>query len=63
MALCSAEQNHLCYFGKGIMRNNSMKIIRIWTSGSGGDITLKYFLSRSLATHSFGGEELFVHFG
>ena len=45
------------------MRNNSMKIIRIWTSGSGGDITLKYFLSRSLATHSFGGEELFVHFG
>ena len=31
LPLCSAEQNHLCNFGRGLMRNN----------GSGGDVVLK----------------------
>ena len=25
-AICSEEQNHLCYFLEGIMRNNSVKL-------------------------------------
>ena len=46
MSFCSAEWNHLCNFGKGIMRNNSeiilnfdqwfrrclLKIFLIWSS-------------------------------
>ena len=26
LPLCSEERNHLCYFLKGIMRNNSVKL-------------------------------------
>ena len=33
---CSAEHNHLCNFGRGIKRNNSVKLFRIWVIGSGG---------------------------
>ena len=31
---CPAEQNHLCNLVEDIMRNNSLKLFRIWTSGS-----------------------------
>ena len=33
---------------KGIMRNNSVKLFRICTSGSGGDVVWRHFLSRVL---------------
>ena len=32
---CSAEWNHLCNLG--IMRNNCVKLFKIWASGSGGN--------------------------
>ena len=32
---CLAELNHLCNFHKDIMRNNSVKLYEIWTSGLG----------------------------
>ena len=31
---CSAERNHSAILVEGIMRNNSVKLFRIWTSGS-----------------------------
>ena len=107
----SAEQNHLCNFGRGhheehfcemilnldqwfrrrchfktfliqssgdpcikpsrtvcanlveaIMRNNSVKSFLIWTSGSGGNVIKRHFLSRALSTPLFGGGESFVQF-
>ena len=36
--LCSVEQNHLWNFGRGIMGNIHLKLFKILTSGSGGDV-------------------------
>ena len=47
---------------KGIMRNNSVKLVWIWTSGSGGNVIKRHFLSRALAAHLFGGAKPFVQF-
>ena len=33
-----AKQNHLCNFGRGIVRNISVKLFLIWTSGSEKDV-------------------------
>ena len=45
---------------KGIMRNNSLKLFRISTSGSVGNVIKRHFLSRALAASLFGGAEPFV---
>ena len=42
------------------MRNNSVKLFRIWTSGS-GDV-VKDFLSRALSALMFNPAEPFVQF-
>ena len=47
---------------KGIMRNNSLKLFRIWISGSGGNVIKRHFLSRALAAPLFGGAEPFCNF-
>ena len=44
------------------MRTNSVKIFRIWTIGSGGDVIEKRFLSGALAALLFGVAEPFVQF-
>ena len=37
--ICSVQQKHLHNFGTGHhLRNNSMKLLLIWTSGSGVDV-------------------------
>ena len=45
------------------MRNNSVKLFSIWTSGSGGNVIKRHFLSRPLAAPLFVGAEPFVQFG
>ena len=35
---------------KGIMRNNPVKLFWIWTSGSGGNVVKRHFLSRALCS-------------
>ena len=37
------------------MRKYSGKLFLNWTSGSGGDVVLRYFLSRALTATLFGG--------
>ena len=44
------------------MRNNSVKLYEIMTSGSCGDVIQRHFLSRALAAHLFSGLEPFVQF-
>ena len=39
---------------KYIMMNNSVKLFRIWTSFSGGNVVLRHFLSRALAVQHCG---------
>ena len=62
LPICSKEQIHLCNLVEGIMRNNSVKLFLIWTSGLGGDVLSKHFLSRALAAQMFSGAESFVQF-
>ena len=57
---CDADQNHLCKFGKGHYEEQFCEIILIWTSGSGGNVTKRHFLSRALAASLVGGAEPFV---
>ena len=45
----------------GIMRNISVKLIPIWTSGA-GDVIQRHFLSRSQAVPLCSGEEMFMPF-
>ena len=45
---------------KGIMRNNSVKFFRFRTSGSGGNVIKRHFLSRALVAPLFGGAKPFV---
>ena len=45
------------------MRNNSAKLFKIWTSGSGGNVIKTFLLiSRALAAPLFGGAEPYVQF-
>ena len=39
-----------------------VKLYEIWTSGSGGNVVYRYFLSRGLAALLFSGLEPFVQF-
>ena len=55
---CSAELDHLCNLGLG----HHEEQFCIWTSGSGGDVILKHFLSRALVVPFFGGANPFVQF-
>ena len=45
-----------------IMRDNSAKSFGIWTSGSGGVVVKRHFLSSALVASLFGGVEPFVQF-
>ena len=45
------------------MRNNSLKLFQIWTSGSGGNVIKMHFLCKALAAPLFGGAEPFCNFG
>ena len=47
---------------EGIMGNIHVKLYEIWTSGSGGDVVERHFLSRALVASLFSGLEQFVHF-
>ena len=47
---------------EGIMGNIHMKLYEIWTSGSGGDVALRHFLSRALTAPLFSGLEPFVQY-
>ena len=42
------------------MRNNSLKLFRIWTSGSGENVIKRLFISRAMTAPLFGGAEPFV---
>ena len=41
------------------IKNNSVKIFRIWTSGLGGNTILRYFLSGALTAILFSGATSF----
>ena len=45
---------------EGTMGIVHVKLYEIWTSGSGGDIVQRYFLSGALATLLFSGAEPIV---
>ena len=47
---------------EGIIGNIYVKLYEIWTSGSGGDIVYRHFLSRALAAPLFSGLEPFVQY-
>ena len=47
---------------EGIMGNIHVKLYEIRTSGSGGDVALRHFLSRALAAPLFSRPEPFVQF-
>ena len=58
---CSADQNHLCNFGRGCYEEQFCETILNlgqWVKRC----PLKYFLSRALAALLFGGAERFMHF-
>ena len=44
------------------MRNISVKLFGIWTSGSGRNVFKRYFLSRALEALLIGQAEPFVQF-
>ena len=44
------------------MENIHVKLYEVWTSGLGGDIVKRYFLSGALAAPLFRGAEPFVQF-
>ena len=57
---CSAEQNHLCNFGRGCYEEQFCEIILNldqWVR-----CTIKYFLSGTQAALLFGGEKPFMQF-
>ena len=47
---------------EGIMGTIHVKSYDIWTSGSGGDVVQRHFLSRALVAPLFSGLEPFVQF-
>ena len=60
-ALCSAEWNHLCYFGRGYYEEHFCEInlnLGQWFKRC----CLEDFLSGTLAALLFGGVEPFMHF-
>ena len=44
------------------MGNIHVKLYEVWTSGLGGDVAKRYFLSGALAAPLFRGAEPFVQF-
>ena len=46
----------------GVMGNIHVKLYEVWTSGLGGDVVKRYFLSGALAALLFSGAEPFVQF-
>ena len=46
----------------GIIRNNSVKLFCIWTSGLVGNAVNRYLLSRALVVFLFNQAESFVQF-
>ena len=49
-------------FEKGVVGNIHVKLYEVWTSGLGGDVVKRYFLSGALAAPLFRGAEPFVLF-
>ena len=47
---------------KGIIRNNSVKLFRFWTSGSKENVIKRHYLSKVLTASWFGGVNLFMQF-
>ena len=47
---------------EGIMGNIHVKLYEIWTSGSGGDVVLRYFLSGALVALFAQRSRTFVQF-
>ena len=47
---------------EGILGNIHVKLYEIWTSGPGGDVVKRHFLSRALAAPLFSRLEPFVQF-
>ena len=45
------------------MKCNSVKLFCIWTSGSAGDVVLRYFLSGALAAFLFNRADHLSDFG
>ena len=45
---------------KGIIRNNSVKLYSIWTSGSRENVIKRHYLSKALTAPLFGGAKPFV---
>ena len=56
--ICSADQNHLCNAG----RRRHEEQFRDWTSGSGGNVIKRHFLSGAPAALLFSGAEQLVQF-
>ena len=59
---CSAEQNHLCNFGRGCYEEQLCEIILNFYQRFRSRCCLKYFLSGALAVLFFGGAEPFMQF-
>ena len=47
---------------KGIIRNNSVKLLKIWTSGSRENFIKRHYLSKALTAPLFGRAKQFVQF-
>ena len=60
--LCSAEQNHLCNFGRGYHEEQFCEIILNLDHWFRKRYCLKDFLSTSLAALMFDGAEQFMQF-
>ena len=56
---CSAEQNYLENLVEGTMRDISVKLLYVWTSGLGRDVVKIFPLSTALAVILFGRLEPF----
>ena len=51
--LCSVDWNCLCNFGRVHHEEQFCEIILNWTSGPGGDVVYRHFLSRDLVAPLF----------
>ena len=47
---------------KGIIRNNSVKLFRFWTSDSKENVIKRHYLSKALTAPLFGGAKSFKQF-
>ena len=65
LPLCSVERNHCAILVEGMIRNNSVKLFLIWTSGPNQwfrRCPLQDFLSRTLAALMLGGAKPIMQF-